>query len=223
MNDKNPDVTKLPPLSPEQISQYWQGLNIPQQSASEKGVPVMVVGEHVAPMEASQVASLAEPWIRDAKAHGPALQAAIDRYQKVYSKMQWPRAGNTCIVMRQGAMTAAIELYGSLVAEQQLRDGAVTGKKQSSPGNPVNKGFSVAAAYHNTIAKEYMVEESRLKRIFDEYGDAESLELAKVALEHVQMHLGFAQDMLWMAMGEKPQKIDDPFGEFAKTVARLLR
>lgn len=223
MTDKKPDITKLPPLTPEEISQHWQGLNIPQ-GTSKKAIPVMVTGDYVASMTASQVSSLAEPWVRDAKAHGPALQAAIDRYQKVYSEMQQaPVVGNTCIVMRQGAMTAAIELYGSLVAEQQLRDSTATSKKQSSPGNPATKGFSVAAAYHNTLAKDYMVEESRLRRIFDEHGDEESRELAKIAQEHVQMHLGFAQDMLWMAMGEKPQKIDDPFGDFAKTVAKLLR
>jgi hypothetical protein len=182
------------------------------------------VGTHESVQASNQALSLAEPWIRDAKAHGPALQAAIDRYQKVYGEMQQARVmGNTCIVMRQGAMKAAIELYGTLVAEQYLRDNPVTSEKQSSPGNPVTKGFSVAAAYHNTLAKEYMVEEARLKRVFDEFGDAESLELAKVALVHVQMHLGFAQDMLWMAMGEKPQKLDDPFGEFAKTMARLMR
>jgi hypothetical protein len=181
------------------------------------------MGDHEASMAALLAASMAEPWVRDAKAHGPAVQAAVDRYMKVYSEMQRaPVVGNTCIVMRQGAMTAAIELYGSLVAEQQLRDSKITEEKQASRGDPA-KGLSVAAAYHNALAKEYMIEESRLKRVFDEFGDEESLELAKVALEHVQTHLGYAQDMLWMAMGEKPQKIDDPFGEFAKTVARLLR
>lgn len=223
MTDKKPDMDKLPPLSPDEISHCLKNLNSSQDNP-EKKVPVVAIGDHAAAIVTFKASDVAEPWIRDAKAHGPALKAAIDRYHKVYSEMsRAPVAGNTCIVMRQGAMTAAIELYGTLVAEQQLRESSITSEKQPRRGDPVTKGFTVAAAYHNALAKDYMIDEARLRKTYDKFADGESLELAKIAHEHVEMHLGFAQDMLWMAIGEKPRKLDDPFGEFAKTVARLLR
>lgn len=162
-------------------------------------------------------------WLKDAKAHGPALQAAIDRYLKVYSEMDRAPVVYTCIDMRQGAMAAAIEVYASKVADQQASEvHAALGAESPTPA-PAAKAFLVAASYHFAMQKDYMVEAARLELAHKMHGDEESLELSKVALDHAKSHSGSASDMMRMAMGEKPEHIDDAFGEFDKTRARILR
>lgn len=155
-------------------------------------------------------------WLKDAKAHGPALQAAIDRYMKVYSEMDRAPVVYTCIDMRQGAMAAAIEVYASVVADQQSRE-------VDAAMSPAAKGLLVAASYHFDMQKTYMVEAARLELVHKMHGDEESLELSKVAMDHAKSHSESASDMLRMATGEKPEHIDDAFGEFEKTRTRILR
>lgn len=162
-------------------------------------------------------------WLKDAKAHGPALQAAIDRYLKVYSEMDRAPVVYTCIDMRQGAMAAAIEVYASLVADQQSREGQVDLSADLPTPAPAAKGLLLAASYHFDMQKDYMVEAARLELVYKMHGDEESLELSKIAMDHAKSHSGSASDMLRMAMGEKPEHLDDAFGNFAKTRARILR
>jgi hypothetical protein len=221
VNDKQPDMAKLPPLTTEEISQHFQCLN-GDLAKPNKASPVMVAGVLEPVLSASKVSSLAEPWIRDAKSHGPALQAAIDRYIKVYGDMGQERKMYTCIDKRQGAMTAAIELYFTLVAEQQPTNNAVAVEEQSAPANPGMKGLLVAVAYHNNLSKAHLDEADRLFLAYEQSNCDESRQLAKIAHDHALKHTMCANDMMRMAMGEKPDLINDPMGEFAKVMARLL-
>lgn len=50
----------------------------------------------------------------------------------------------------------------------------------------------------------------------------ESRLLAKIAHDNAVNHMRYASDMLNLAIGEKPELIHDPLGEFAKIMARLL-
>jgi hypothetical protein len=186
---------------------------------TQKRKPVVLVGSHEKLVVVTKLTDMVAPWLMDAKAQGPSLQAAVDRYQKVYSDMF---RGHTCIEKRKAAMTAALELYISLVAERLYVDDHWLSKTPELPKDQANKGFSVAAAYHQDIAKTYLVEEARLKRVYDEFGSPESLELASIASDHAKKHLSYAGDMLRMALGQKPVEIGDEFGEFTKTLERLL-
>lgn len=155
-------------------------------------------------------------WLKDALAHGPALQAAIDRYGQVYSELQRAPVVNTCIEIRKGAMVAAIEAYAAMVADQQA-------KEVKSPLSPATKGLLLAASYHLGMEKEFIIDAARLELVHKTHGDEESLELSKIALSNAKSHSGSASDMARMANGENPVHLDDAFGEFDKTRARILR
>lgn len=155
-------------------------------------------------------------WLKDALAHGPALQAAIDRYAQVYSEMQRAPVVNTCIESRKGAMAAAIEAYAALVAAQQA-------KEVKASLSPATKGLLIAASYHLGMEKEFIIDAARLDLVHKTHGDEESLELSKIALSNAKSHSDSASDMARMAIGDDPVHLDDAFGEFDKTSARILR
>lgn len=217
MTDNNPlDMPTLPPISEEEINKLLNELKTSQGQFAKTPLPIIVAGDHKVAMAALLPASLAEPWVRDAKAHGPAVQAAVDRYQKVYSTTPY-----TCIDKRQAAMTAAIELYCSLVAERLCIAGDET-SKQPSPAAEASKGLRVAAEYHRHQAQTYLEEEARLLRIYESHGDKECREMATDASDKAKTHLDAAGDMLRMALGNKPEWLDDAFGAFERAKAKIL-
>lgn len=221
MPENKSDMNELPPLNLDEIRKCLQSLNA-SQDTPEKKVPVLAIGDRKAAIVTPKASDVAEPWVRDAKAHGPALQAAIDRYNKVYSDMGLERKMHTCIDKRQGAMTAAIELYCTLVAEQQSTSNALTVEDQPAPASPGLKGLLVAVAYHNKLSKACLDEADRLFLAYEDSKCEETRMLAKIAHENSVKHMQCASDMMHMAMGEKPVLIDDPLDEFAMTMARLL-
>lgn len=223
MTDNNLlDMPTLPPISEEEINKLLNELKTSQGQFAKNPLPIIVAGDHKVAMAALLPASLAEPWVRDAKAHGSAVQAAVDRYQKVYNGMGRSTTSYTCIDKRQAAMTAAIELYCSLVAELLCIAGDETSKKPPSSAAEASKGLRVAAEYHRHQAQTYLEEEARLLRIYESHGDKECREMATDASDKAKTHLDAAGDMLRMALGNKPEWLDDAFGAFERAKAKIL-
>jgi hypothetical protein len=223
MTDEKPaSLPKLPPISKEAIDKLLNDLKTSQGQFAKDAPPVMVVGDYERTLQAIKLADLAKPWAMDASSRGPALQAAASRYRKVFHEMGGPNSSSTCIEKAEAAMSAAIELYASLVAELQYIFDHDDSKTRPSPAAEAGKGLCVAAEYHRHQAQTFMEEEGRLIRIYESHGDMESREMAKDASDKAKIHLDAASDMLFMAIGQKPECLDDAFGAFEKARAKIL-
>lgn len=221
-DDKTQSMPKLPPISREEIDKLLNELKTSQGQFAKEAPPVLVVGYHESTLQAIKLTDMAKPWVMDASLRGPALQAAACRYRKVFHDMGGPNSSSTCIEKAEAAMTAAIELYASLVAELQYRDDHENSNKRPSAAAESGKGLCVAAEYHQHQAKTYMEEEARLLRIYESHGDMECREMARDASDKAKTHLNAAGDMLRMALGQKPEWLDDAFGAFEKAKAKIL-
>jgi hypothetical protein len=220
--DKPQSMPKLPPISKEAIEKLLNDLKTSQGQFAKDKPPVMVVGDYESTLQAIKLADMAEPWMRDAISRGPALQSAASLYRKVFFDMGGPNSSSTCVDKAEAAMTAAIGQYVTLVADLQYRDDHENSRKPPSPAAEASKGLCVAAAYHRHQAHTYMEEEARLLRIYESHGDEQSRELAILASDKAKTHLDCAGDMLRMAIGEKPEWLDDAFGAFEKARAKIL-
>lgn len=206
-----PDMIRLPPPTSAEIASLLKGLAgyAPEQVA--KAPRLVVVGAGA--MLYGAMASMSPgPWIKDAQACGPALEKAIARYLRVFDEMGQARNIYTCIDKRQGAMAAAIETYLSLVSEQQINDA----KQSFRPLAAAVSGFLVASLYHDDQARTCKAEADRLRLALDRNGDRETLKLWEEAVARTEAHIGFANDMRRMAMGEKPENCSE---EFAQSLA----
>lgn len=203
-----PEMLRLPPPSSAEIASLLKGLagHSPEQVA--KAPRVLIVGAD-AMLDGVKASVSPKPWIEDAMVCGPALEKAIDRYLRVFDEMGQARKGHTCIVKRQGAMAAAIETYVSMVSEQQFDEA----KMSSRPLAGAVSGFLVASLYHDDQAKTCKAEADRLRLALDGNGDRETLKLWEEAVTKTEAHIGFANDMRRMAMGEKPENCSDEFAE----------